>query len=330
MVGPSTTQLFANLAQTLDFPPESEVIISALDHEANIASWLRMAERQKLVIKWWKGEPQSADRSPKHTVENLTPLLSEKTVLVVCTHCSNVLGTIHDIRPIADIIHTRTNALFCVDGVAYAPHREVDVKTLAVDFYSFSWYKVFGPHIAMLYASTAAQEKMGTLGHYFHDPKQGLWARLNLAASPYELVAAIPEIIAYIGVPPAHKNTWAQIAQHEEKLAKILLGYLNSRSDVTIHGLPTAAKEERVSVISFTVAKISSRAIVEAVDRKSNHGIRWGHFYSKRLVEEVLGLDENGVVRISMVHYNTEPEIRGFVEVLDDVLAELKAMPQSL
>ena len=77
------------------------------------------------------------------TPEDLRPLLSEKTKLVACTHTSNVLGTIHDIRAIADEVHKISGARLCVDGVALAPHREVDVKALGADFYSFSWYKVF-------------------------------------------------------------------------------------------------------------------------------------------------------------------------------------------
>lgn len=76
------------------------------------------------------------------TTENLKPLLSEKTALVTCTHASNVLGTIHDVKRIAEMVHTVPGAKLCVDGVALAPHREVDVRALGVDFYSFSWYKV--------------------------------------------------------------------------------------------------------------------------------------------------------------------------------------------
>ena len=76
------------------------------------------------------------------TTENLKPLLSEKTALVTCTHASNVLGTIHDVKKIAEMVHTVPGAKLCVDGVALAPHREVDVKALDVDFYAFSWYKV--------------------------------------------------------------------------------------------------------------------------------------------------------------------------------------------
>ena len=86
--------------------------------------------------------PPSTTSDPVLTSENLRPLLSEKTKFVACTHTSNVLGTIHNIKAIADAVHEVPGAMLCVDGVAYAPHREVDVKALGVDFYAFSWYKV--------------------------------------------------------------------------------------------------------------------------------------------------------------------------------------------
>jgi selenocysteine lyase/cysteine desulfurase len=98
-----------------------------------------MAKRSNLVIKWWV--PKSKE-NPKLEASDLEELLSEKTVLVTCTHASNILGTIHDIKAIAQAVHTIPGALLCVDAVAYAPHRQIDVKDLGVDFYSFSWYKV--------------------------------------------------------------------------------------------------------------------------------------------------------------------------------------------
>ncbi|KAL8828635.1 MAG: hypothetical protein Q9191_002470 [Dirinaria sp. TL-2023a] len=132
VIGPSTTQLFANLSQSLQFPPRSEIILSKIDHEANISAWVRMAGLQNLVLKWWVPDDNDALRL---TPSNLRPLMSDKTVFVACTHASNILGTIHDIRAIADEVH-KNGALLCVDGVALAPHRGVDVKVLGVDFYS--------------------------------------------------------------------------------------------------------------------------------------------------------------------------------------------------
>lgn len=145
MIGPSTTQLFSNLSLILNLPAGSELVISTLDHEANISPWVRLAKSYNYTIKWWTGAPASQAHpapSPVLTTENLKPLLSEKTGLVTCTHSSNVLGTIHNVKRIAEMVHTVPGAKLCVDGVALAPHREVDVKALGVDFYSFSWYKV--------------------------------------------------------------------------------------------------------------------------------------------------------------------------------------------
>lgn len=143
--------------------------------------------------------------------------------------------------------------------------------------------------------------------------------KLGLASASYELVAAIPHIVSYFG--PDKSKTWRGIEEHEEKLQEVLLAYLRKREDVTIWGEDSANKAQRVPVVSFTVNGKSSKDIVEAIESKSNFGCRWGHFYSKRMVDDLLGLEsQDGVIRVSMVHYNTEDEIRKYVEVLDEVL----------
>ena len=123
------------------FTPGSEIILSKLDHEANVASWLQIADWRNLTVKWWDAPDK---QNPRLDCEVLKSLLSEKTKLVACTHTSNILGSISDIKKIAQTVHTVPGALLCVDAVAYAPHRQVDVQDLEVDFYAFSWYKVRG------------------------------------------------------------------------------------------------------------------------------------------------------------------------------------------
>ncbi|KAK0107552.1 hypothetical protein ONS96_003358 [Cadophora gregata f. sp. sojae] len=301
VLGSSTTSLFRTLSFALSFPAGSEVIISKVDHEANIASWVDIAARQNLTIKWWSPK---AGTNPKLEASDLKKLLSEKTVLVTCTHASNILGTIHDITAIAEAVHTVPGAMLCVDAVAYAPHRQVDVKALGVDFYCFSWYKVYGPHMSMLYASPTVLKSVKSLGHHFN-PSSTLENKLGLAGSCYELTASIPAVLAYFGDNPA--ESWAAIEKHEEKLQSTLLGYLNARSDVTIYGETSSDTKKRVSTVGFVVKGRKSKDVVEAVDELSNGemGIRWGTFYSVRLADEILGLEYDGVVRVSMVHYNT-------------------------
>lgn len=126
-----------NLSSAMILNEGDEIILSKMEHETNVKPWLFMADRLKLKVTWWHSDTPEL----KLTAENLKPLLSPKVKFVACTHVSNVLGSIHDVRSIADAVH-EAGALFCVDGVSFAPHRRVDVKAFGVDFYSFSWYKV--------------------------------------------------------------------------------------------------------------------------------------------------------------------------------------------
>ncbi|CBX96063.1 hypothetical protein IAQ61_004888 [Plenodomus lingam] len=309
VLGGSTTQLFMNLAGALQLQAGDEIILTKMEHETNVKPWLFMAERLNLVVKWWVS---SREDGLKLTPENLKPLLSSKVKFVACTHVSNILGTIHDVKAIADAAH-EVGALLCVDGVSFAPHRKVDVKAFGVDFYSFSWYKVYGPHIAVLYASNAAQRHVKPMAHYFN-PTKTLEDKLGFASSNYECTQSLPCIASYLD------GAFDAISKHEGKLQKILLDFLNTRSDVTVLGSTSSDSTVRVPTVSFVVAGKNSRQIVEEVEKMSNYGIRWGHFYSKRLCDEVLELDAEGVTRVSMVHYNTEDEIRGLVDVLSKVL----------
>ncbi|KAL2883557.1 hypothetical protein SGCOL_001241 [Colletotrichum sp. CLE4] len=310
--GASTTQLFRNLSHTFTFSKGDEIIISAVDHEANIASWVDLAARQQLELKWWK--PASAT-NPKLTAENLKPLLSDKTRLVTLTHASNILGTIHDVASVASLVHSSTpRGLVCVDGVAYAPHRPIDVKALGVDFYAFSWYKVYGPHTAMLYASHAAQEgHMRSLGHFFN-PSESLEGKLGLAGGSYELVSAVPRVLEYLGTPDS--EGWKGKVEQEGQLQAALLEYLNGRDDVTIYGETDAGTDRRVPTISFRVQGWGTKELVNAVENESEFAFRWGHFYSYRLIKEILQLDPaDGIIRVI-------DEIKGFIAALDKALRQ--------
>jgi selenocysteine lyase/cysteine desulfurase len=177
--------------------------------------------------------------------------------------------------------------------------------------------QVYGPHISMLYASPDALKKVKSLGHYFN-PSSTLENKLGLAGSCYELTASIPSVLEYFGPNPT--ESWAAIEKHEQDLQGTLLAYLNARPDVTICGEKDADTKKRVSTVSFVVKGKRSQDVVEAVDTLSKGlmGIRWGGFYSNRLIEEVLGLGKDGVVRVSMVHYNTckSKILRGGILVL--------------
>lgn len=165
--------------------------------------------------------------------------------------------------------------------------------------------------------------------------------KLNLASANYELTQSIPRVVEYFG--PEASATWAEMVAHEEQLQGILLAFLAGDSRITIIGEPSADKELRVPVISFVVSGMGSQELVEAVEARSSYGFRSGHMYSHRLLKDVCGLAdvEDGVVRVSFLHYNTgkldlgpcsgstgasctdqatEAEVQGLVTVLREVL----------
>ena len=322
--GPSTTQLFRNLSVALRIESGLEIVLSNLDHEANIAPWVQLAEWKGLTVKWWV-PTKNTSSNPILEPEDLKQLLSPKTRLVCCTHTSNILGTVTDVAALSKVIHeTSPEALFCVDAVAYAPHAPIDVKALGVDFYSFSWYKLFGPHVSMLYASKEAQHELQSLGHYFKSG-QTLEEKLGLAAGNYECVQAVPQIVEHI-----NSVGWDAICAHEEKLQEILLSYLRSKPDIIkIYGEPSSKRSLRVPVISWRVKGQSSLSIIQAIEARSNYGCRSGHFYSKRLCQNVLSISDpdDGVVRCSLLHYNIVEEVEGFVLVLDEIIKEGDTKP---
>ncbi|KAI0535942.1 aminotransferase class-V [Xylaria digitata] len=318
--GASTTQLFRNLSFTLSFEEGDEVIISSIDHEANIAPWVDLASRQKLVLKWWTPSLSSSTNTnpnPLLLSSDLDKLLTPRTRLVACTHVSNILGSINDIGGIVASVRRGPSpqALVVVDGVSYAPHRPLDLGALGVDAYAFSWYKVYGPHIAMLYVGRRAQDQMRTLGHFFRKSNT-LEEKIGLAGASYELLHSLSATTAYLPPSPGHSR-WGSLASHEETLQKALLGYLVSRDDVTVYGDTTGDSAVRVSTISFRVAGWKSQEVVETVESASAFGFRWGAFYSVRLVSGLLGLDDDGIVRVSMVHYNSIDEVKSFIAAME-------------
>ncbi|KAM3528226.1 hypothetical protein NHJ13051_002489 [Beauveria bassiana] len=313
--GASATQLLRTLAWTLlrSFAPGDELVVSAIDHEANIAPWVDLAaERGGLVVKWWR--PRDALDPELHALD-LAPLLSPRTRLVACTHASNVLGSVTDIRAISDLAHG-VGALVCVDGVAFAPHRPVDVRALGADFYVFSWYKVYGPHVATLYASWGAQAGMRSLGHFFN-PQASLADKMGLAAGSYELCQSVSAVVSYLG--DGECGSWGGFEDHEEALTEALLAYLRGVPGISIYG-KRHVQAARLPIVSFTVEGWDARELVEAVEARSHYGLRWGCFYSNRLVRETLLLKQDGVVRVSLAHYNTMEEVLGLIKVLKEVL----------
>ncbi len=324
VLGASSTQLLQNLARSIgdDLVPGDEVIVTDCDHEANVTPWLRLAEKGA-VIRWWKTDLSTLALVP----EQLEPLLSERTKWVCFPHVSNLLGTIHPAAEIVARVHA-AGARAIVDGVAFAPHRRVDVDTIGADAYVFSLYKVFGPHAGALYVKRDWLESLANVNHVFLG-RQAIPYKLQPGGPCFELAASVPAIVEYLnevgrraggeGGDSRLGAAFDAIADHEGRLAERLLAFLRSRNDVRILGEPSGDPERRVATVSFAVRDRNASEIPLALDGEKI-GVRFGDFHSRRLVQALSLTDREGVVRISMAHYNTVEEIDRAVEALAHAL----------
>ncbi len=324
--GPSTTMLLQNLSRSLSelFEPGDEVIVTNFDHEANIGPWMNM-EKNGIHVKVWEIDPNTL----RPDLEQLKRLITRNTRLVAFSHVSNILGSINPVKEFAWYIH-EMGALVCVDGVAYAPHRLPDMDDLDVDFYVFSLYKVFGPHYSLLYGKQKHLEILPGINHFFIGDEE-IPYKLQPGNVNYELSFGLLGITDYLrSVYERHKTKEIQdlrsqvsevynlLAHHEQLLASRFLEFLNSKKNVRIIGDPSADKMLRVPTISFVVEGMKSSQIPILVD-PHKIGIRYGDFYARRLITDLDLIETDGVVRVSMVHYNTLDEVDKLIRVLDQV-----------
>lgn len=328
VLGPSTSLLLRVLSLCLGrlWSPGDEVIVTNCDHEANITPWIDL-KRQGMVVKTWAIRPDSVELH----IEDLVSLITPRTRLVALTHASNILGTINPIRQIAEVVHAH-GALICVDGVGYAPHRLVDVQDLEVDFYVFSFYKVFGPHHAVLFGKQEHLLAIPGMNHYFI-AETDIPYKFQPGSVNYELTYSLLGLTDYLSelaqnhygevAAPTLREQFVQsfdlISAYEEVVSDRLLQYLNSKPNVQIIGLPQADRDRRVPTVSFVIDGVDSATIPPHLDAQKI-GIRYGDFYARRLIESLGLAAQHGVVRVSFVHYNTLEECDRLISHLDQIL----------
>ncbi|GAB4314715.1 MAG: cysteine desulfurase-like protein [Bacteroidales bacterium] len=316
VLGSSTTQLIGNMvlsiAQTLS--PGDEVVVSTSGHEANIGPWMRL-QKAGIKIVHWKTNRQSWRLEP----EDLGRLLTERTRWVAFEHVSNILGTINPVEEITEHAH-QAGARVCVDGVAYAPHILPEPEKWNTDLYCFSLYKVFGPHQALLYGNPELLRRLPGINHFFITDDDVPY-KFQPGNVNYELAWASLGITDYFKSLSDDWNLTAgqlfsELRMHENHLAGMLLDFLRSKQNTEVIGLEESTPETRVPTISFTVKGARSADITRITDQY-RIAIRWGDFYARRLIND-LALDEmGGVVRVSMVHYNTENEVERLIGILE-------------
>ena len=325
VIGPSTSMNVYVLAQALRplWKAGDEVIVAVANHEANSSPWRRLAEFG-IVVKDW---PVDADTGELR-LDLLEGLLTDRTRLVAFPHVSNITGDINDVPAITRQVHA-AGAMVCVDAVAYAPHRAIDVKAWDVDFYLYSFYKVMGPHIGLLYGKRERLLEARGQGHLFF-AEDDIQHKLNPAGPNHETIAALAGIADYFEALAAHHfdapaNTlhartaqvFGLIAQHEQTLAERFLDFALDTPGLRLLGRHTADADLRAPTFSFTLKGKSSAEVVAALTAQQI--ACWnGDFYAPRLLEAVGVSDTtDGVIRTSMAHYNTVEEVERLVRALE-------------
>jgi len=298
-----------------------ELIVSDLDHEANIATWLALRGKG-VEIRWWKVREDGTLH-----VEDLEALLSSRTRLVACAVASNALGSIVNVKEVARLAHAAGAEVF-LDAVHYAPHGVIDVQSWDCDYLVCSGYKVFAPHMGFLWGKRELLEALPTFREDFIPDE--IPGKIEVGTFVYENVAGMNAAVAYL--EELGRNLVADslsassrerlvaameaIRVYEATLSAEILRSLAKLEDVTVYGIREPSQlTQRVPTICFNLNGVPP-ARVAASCAENGIGVRDGNMYSPRLLRRMGIPSESGAVRASLVHYNTVEEIAKFIDVL--------------
>ena len=325
IIGGSTSVNLYVLSNALKYSlkPGDEVIVTNQDHEANISPWRRLSE-VGANIKEWKMNPETAELE----IETLKNLMTEKTKIIAVTHCSNIVGTVNNLKEISELAH-KNNSIVIGDGVSYAPHGFPDVKKLGVDFYTFSLYKTYGPHLALLYGKENILKKLPNQNHEFLEGNYPY--TINPGGPNHEELTSLTGIYEYFESLYEHhfgKNEIAilekikkinnLISSHEELIANPILKYISKREDLRLIGKNKIIDKNRAPTISFVSKKRSSKEISSILVSKKI-ATRNDNFYAWRCLK-YLGINtDDGVVRLSLTHYNSNEDTNKVIKALESI-----------
>ncbi len=310
--------------------PGDEIVVTTLDHEANVSTWEAMAQDRGVTVR--KVDIREDDLTLD--LEDLESKLSSRTKLVAVGLASNAVGTINPVAAIIERAH-EVGALTYIDAVAYAPHGPIDVRALDTDFLVCSAYKWFGPHLGALYGKAEAFDRLPAFKvRPAHDRFETGTAAFEsiagtLAATDYlrDVGRSYGDVAGAPGAADASERRrelvagMTAIVDYERALVARLIAGLGAMTGVTIHGITDPARgAERVPTVSVSLDGIAPRTAAEALGRE---GIFvWdGDFYATGLIERLGKAETGGVLRLGLVHYNTAEEVDRTLEALERVLA---------
>ena len=303
------------------FNGRREIIVTDLDHEANIAVWLAL-EREGAKIVWW----HFRDDGRLHP-QDLEKLLSPRTRIVACTLASNAIGSILDIAEVSKRAHAAGAEVF-VDAVHYGPHGTIDVQAFDCDYLVCSGYKIFSPHMGFLWGRREILDALPTFREDFVPDTTP--AKLEIGTYIYENVAGMDAVVRYLErlgrrINPAAISRRAALVAATEAIRDYEAGLSRTMLDVLTHAKATVYgitnRDEvahRTPTFGFNLPGTSPAKVSEEL-AKRNIGVRDGHMYSPRLMKKLGLTKESGAVRASLVHYNAAEEVQRFGSGLAEI-----------
>lgn len=332
--GQNMTTLTFHVSRSLAklFSPGDEIILTRMDHDANVAPWLLLARDHGLNIRWLEFDR----RTYEFDLAELDGLLGLRTRLAAVNYASNALGTINDVKSIAAKVK-QAGALVYVDAVQYAPHGPIDVQDLGCDFLVCSSYKFYGPHQGILWGRKSLLE--GLDPYKIRPAPDAAPERFETGTLSHEGIAGISGAVEYLNwlgetAGGKHRARYAKFSgrrqsvhaamdalfEYEKGLAGRLIDGLQASPGLTIHGITDpSTMGRRVPTVSFTVQGYHPAELAKALGRE-NIFVWDGDYYAVEVVRSLGLADKGGMVRVGLSHYNTAEEVDTLLRVLKSYL----------
>ncbi len=319
--GPNMTSLTLAVSRALasGWAPGDELVVTRLDHDANVAPWLRVAADRGMAVRWLDVDPATGTLA----VETLPDLVNDRTRLVAVGMASNALGTLTDVAALAATVKAHSDALVFVDAVQAVPHVAVDVATCGADLLVCSPYKFFGPHAGVLWGRRAVLE--GLAAYKVRPARDGIAARFATGTPSFEAQAGVAGTIDYLdwlgretGDRSNDRRARLRAAMtacgaYEHDLGERMLAGLATIPGLHLYGPPTMAG--RVPTFAFTIAGHAPDAVAAHLAAR-NIFVWSGNFYAVEIVER-LGLTAGGgLIRVGLAHYATAAEVDALIAAL--------------
>ncbi|NDJ34839.1 MAG: cysteine desulfurase-like protein [Chloroflexi bacterium] len=325
VIGPNMTTLTFHIARSIGqtLNPGDELVVTRMDHDANVAPWLLLARDHNLPVRMVDFNPETG----RLNYTQLEAMVNRNTKVIACVYASNALGTINDMPRVVQLARS-VGAMTYIDAVQYAPHGPIDVQALDVDFLACSAYKFFGPHLGIVYGKYDLLESLPV--YKVRPAPATVPGRWETGTGQFEAMAGLTAAVDYLawvgdelGTPASDARRdqvqagMTAIRAYEMGLSQRLLDGLASIPSVTVKGI-TDEVAERVPTIIFTVDGFTPREAAEAL--AADEIYVWNGDYYAIAVMELLGMQKSGgMVRVGAAHYNTPDEVDRFLNRVENL-----------